>query len=49
MSSVAYQWAVQVGAPLSTVAAVAAVTVSVRAWQRQRNPIDLAFAVATAG
>lgn len=48
MSSVSYQWAVQVGAPLSAVAAVAAVTVSVRAWKRQRNPIDLAFAVATA-
>lgn len=47
MSAVTYQWAVQVGSLLSAGAAVAAVTVSYRAWKQQRNPIDLAFAVAT--
>ena len=49
MSHVAYQWATQTGAVLSAVAAVAVLTVSGRAWKRQRNPIDLAFAVAMAG
>lgn len=45
MSHLAYQWAVQLGAVLSTVAAVAALSVALRAWKKQRSPIDLAFAV----
>jgi signal transduction histidine kinase len=49
VSHVAYQWATQTGAVLSAVAAVAVLTVAGRAWKRQRNPIDLAFAVAMAG
>jgi len=49
VSHVAYHWAAQAGAVLSAVAAVAVLTVSGRAWKRQRNPIDLAFAVAMAG
>lgn len=49
MSFVAYQWAAQVGAVLSAVTAVLLLSVSVRAWIKQRNPIDLAFAVAMGG
>lgn len=46
MASVAYQWAVHAGALVSAVVAVGAATVAFRAWNRQRNPIDFAFAVA---
>lgn len=46
MSSVAYQWAVHPGALVSAVVAGAAAAVAYRAWRRQRNPIDIAFAVA---
>jgi signal transduction histidine kinase len=46
MLSVAYQWAVHAGALVSAVMAGSAATVAFRAWRRQRNPIDLAFAIA---
>ncbi|OGA98911.1 MAG: hypothetical protein A3E79_01810 [Burkholderiales bacterium RIFCSPHIGHO2_12_FULL_61_11] len=49
MSHLAYQWAVQGGAVLSTVVAVAALSVALRDWKKQRSPIDLAFAVAIGG
>lgn len=49
MSFVAYQWAAQVGAMLSAVSAVLLLSVAFRAWKKQRNPIDLAFAVAMLG
>lgn len=45
----AYSWATQVGAVLSGGAALATMTVSIRAWKKQRNPIDLAYTVGTAG
>lgn len=45
----AYSWAAQVGAVLSGGATLATMTVSARAWKRQRNPIDLAYTVGTAG
>lgn len=49
MSFVAYQWAVQGGAVLGAVTGVLAMSVSLRAWKKQRSPIDLAFAVAMGG
>ncbi|MBK5205841.1 MAG: histidine kinase dimerization/phosphoacceptor domain-containing protein, partial [Polaromonas sp.] len=49
MSFVAYQWAVQGGAVLGAVTGVLALSVSLRAWKKQRSPIDLAFAVAIGG
>ena len=46
MSSAAYQWAVHGGALVSATVAGIAATVAFQAWRRQRNPIDLTFAVA---
>lgn len=46
MPSVAYQWAVHAGALVSAVVAGVAATVALRAWTRQRNPVDFAFSVA---
>ena len=44
MSPVAYLWAA-----LAAIGTVAVLILSGRAWKRQRNPIDLAYAVAAAG
>ena len=45
----AYVWAVQVGAVLSGAATLITMTVAARCWKKQGNPIDLAYAVGTAG
>lgn len=47
MSATAYHWAAQTVALFGTAAAVVAATVAFRSWKWQRNPIDLAFTVAT--
>ena len=44
----AYSWAAQAAAVLSGALTVAAMTVAARAWKRQTNPIDFAYAVGAA-
>ncbi|MFC5523391.1 sensor histidine kinase [Polaromonas jejuensis] len=49
MLSLANSWAGHTGAVLSAAAMAATMTVAGLAWQRRRNPLDLAYAVATGG